>query len=61
MVIKTNSERVQKARKVLYELLMSDHNKDCLNCKRNTSCELQEPVSYTHLDVYKRQDMKCGR
>lgn len=42
MVIKTNSERVQKARKVLYELLMSDHNKDCLNCKRNTSCELQE-------------------
>ncbi|NLG87772.1 MAG: 2Fe-2S iron-sulfur cluster binding domain-containing protein [Clostridiaceae bacterium] len=42
MVIETNSERVQKARKVLYELLMSDHNDDCLNCKRNTTCELQE-------------------
>lgn len=41
MKIKTNSERVQKARKVLYELLLSDHNRDCLSCKRNTSCELQ--------------------
>lgn len=41
MKIKTNSERVQKARKVLYELLLSDHNRDCLSCKRNTTCELQ--------------------
>ena len=41
MVVRTNSERVQKARKVLYELLLSDHNQDCLNCSRNTSCELQ--------------------
>jgi len=41
MKIKTNSERVKKARKLLYELLLSDHNRDCLSCKRNTSCELQ--------------------
>lgn len=41
MIIKTNSSRVQKARRVLYELLLSDHNQDCLACKRNTSCELQ--------------------
>jgi NADH-quinone oxidoreductase subunit G/NADP-reducing hydrogenase subunit HndD len=42
MVIHTNSSRVRKARKVLYELLLSDHSKDCLSCKRNQSCELQE-------------------
>lgn len=42
MVIHTNSERVRRARKVLYELLLSDHSKDCLSCKRNQSCELQE-------------------
>jgi len=42
MNIKTNSERVKKARKVLYELLLSDHNRDCLSCKRNTTCELQQ-------------------
>lgn len=42
MVIQTNSARVRRARKVLYELLLSDHSKDCLSCKRNQSCELQE-------------------
>ncbi len=41
MVIQTNSERVRRARKVLYELLLSDHSKDCLSCKRNQNCELQ--------------------
>ena len=42
MVVYTNSSRVRKARKVLYELLLSNHSKDCLSCKRNQSCELQE-------------------
>lgn len=42
MIIHTNSARVRRARKVLYELLLSDHSKDCLSCKRNQSCELQE-------------------
>lgn len=41
MVIWTNSERVQKTRKIMYELLLSDHDRDCLFCKRNQSCELQ--------------------
>ncbi|MHB1314556.1 MAG: NADH-dependent [FeFe] hydrogenase, group A6 [Christensenellales bacterium] len=42
MVVHTNSDRVRRARKVLYELLLSDHSKDCLSCKRNQSCELQQ-------------------
>ena len=42
MVINTHTDKVRKARKVLYELLLSDHTKDCLSCKRNRSCELQE-------------------
>ena len=41
MVIHTNSNRVREARKVLYELLISDHNRDCLSCSRNQNCELQ--------------------
>ncbi len=41
MIIHTNSDRVKRARKVLYELLMSDHNRECLSCSRNTECELQ--------------------
>lgn len=41
MVIKTNSLRVRKARKTLYELILSDHPQDCLQCSRNQNCELQ--------------------
>jgi len=42
MVVKTNTEQVRKARKVVYELLMSDHNQNCLVCSRSGSCEFQE-------------------
>lgn len=42
MVIHTNTERVRRARKIMYELLLSDHNADCLNCSRNQACEFQE-------------------
>lgn len=41
MVISTNSDRVREARKAMYELLISNHDKDCLACVRNQDCELQ--------------------
>ncbi len=37
----TNSAKVRKARKATLELILSDHNKKCLTCKRNGNCELQ--------------------
>jgi len=49
MVVKTNTPRVRHARKVLYELLLSDHPKDCLNCERNQHCELQELGETLHV------------
>ncbi len=42
MVIHTNTKRVRDARKVIYELMISDHPKDCLKCGRNRNCEFQE-------------------
>jgi len=42
MVVNTRSKKVLDARKVLYELMLSDHSKNCLSCNRNQSCELQE-------------------
>jgi NADP-reducing hydrogenase subunit HndD len=42
MVVKTNSEKVRNVRKVIYELMLSDHPKNCLGCIRNQNCELQE-------------------
>lgn len=42
MVVSTNTAKVIKARKVLYELMLSDHSKACLSCTRNQTCELQK-------------------
>jgi len=42
MVVRTNTEKVRKSRKVLYELMLSDHPRDCLSCARNQNCEFQK-------------------
>lgn len=42
MVVRTNTDKTRKARKAIYELILSDHPKDCLSCERNQNCELQE-------------------
>ncbi len=41
MVVHTNTKRVKEAVKIVYELLMSDHPRNCLNCVRNQNCEFQ--------------------
>jgi NADH-quinone oxidoreductase subunit G/NADP-reducing hydrogenase subunit HndD len=42
MVVHTHSEKVRKARQILYELMLSDHPRDCLSCGRNQNCEFQK-------------------
>ena len=41
MVVHTNNRRVREARKVVVELLLSEHDGDCQVCDRNEDCELQ--------------------
>lgn len=41
MEVITNSEKVLKTRKTALELLLSNHERDCLTCVRNQNCELQ--------------------
>jgi NADP-reducing hydrogenase subunit HndD len=41
MEVKTNSKKVRNARKVNLELILSNHDRDCLTCGRNNNCELQ--------------------
>lgn len=50
MVVKTNTPRVRAARKMLYELMISDHPQDCLNCVRNGDCELRRLGSELGID-----------
>ncbi len=39
--VKTNTERVRRARKTAVTLLLSNHHRECLTCIRNLNCELQ--------------------
>jgi NADP-reducing hydrogenase subunit HndD len=40
--IKTNSDKVRRARKVTLELILSNHDRECLTCVRSNNCELQK-------------------
>ncbi|MEM3041574.1 MAG: molybdopterin-dependent oxidoreductase, partial [Nitrososphaerota archaeon] len=42
MVVKTSSERVLKARRMVVELLLANHKLDCVTCESNGKCELQD-------------------
>jgi iron-only hydrogenase group A len=46
MVINTNSERVRTARRLVVELLLSNHPAECNYCVRNGNCELQKVAAY---------------
>ena len=41
MVIKTNTKKLRKYRKLIIELLLASHCRDCTVCTRNGNCELQ--------------------
>ncbi len=51
MVIHTNSTEVLEARKVILELLLSNHDADCLICHRNLNCELQKIATHAGVRV----------
>ena len=53
MVVKTNTVKVLKARKNALELLLSNHNKNCLNCPKNLKCEFQKLCEQFHCDTEK--------
>ena len=42
MVVHTNSESVLEARRVILDLIISNHKVECLTCTRSGNCELQE-------------------
>ncbi|WP_438434436.1 NADH-dependent [FeFe] hydrogenase, group A6 [Gorillibacterium sp. sgz500922] len=41
MKIQTNTKKVRDARRTTVELLLSDHDRECLSCSRSGGCELQ--------------------
>ncbi len=45
MVVRTQTPRLQKLRKGVMELYISDHPLDCLTCSANNDCELQDQAA----------------
>jgi NADH-quinone oxidoreductase subunit G/NADP-reducing hydrogenase subunit HndD len=58
MKVFTNTEKVRKVRKVLYELILSDHPKDCLGCWRNQNCELQQLGELIQVNEFRYEGAK---
>jgi len=53
MVVRTNTSKVIRARKTALELLLSNHNKNCLNCPKNLKCDFQRLCEQFHCDTEK--------
>ncbi|MFQ8430362.1 formate dehydrogenase subunit alpha [Amaricoccus sp. W119] len=49
MVVRTQTERLEKLRRGVMELYISDHPLDCLTCPTNGDCELQDMAGVSGL------------
>ena len=45
MVVRTHNPRVLNARRTIMELILSNHPFECLTCRKNGQCELQNVAS----------------
>ncbi len=61
MVVHTNSEFVRESRKVLFELVLSDHDMNCLYCSRNQNCELQKLGKILGVDSSRFEGARSAR
>ena len=50
MVVHTNTEKVIEARRLVLDLILSNHDRECLTCTRNGNCELQKLAQEFNLD-----------
>ena len=55
MSIISESERIDKARITNLKLILSEHNNDCDNCKRDGNCRLQDLKKKYHLEDVKNE------
>lgn len=58
MEVFTNTKQVMDSRKTTVELILSDHDQDCLSCARNNNCELQRLSLELGCDGHKYSDIK---
>ncbi len=59
MVVRTDTPQVNKMRRSVMELLLTDHPLECLTCARNNRCELQTVAAY--LGITEQRMRRTGR
>lgn len=57
MVVSTHSVRVLNARRIVMELILSDHPKDCLVCAKSGNCDLQDLANKLGIRDIPNQDI----
>lgn len=57
MVVYTNSPKVRKNRKMTVEMILSQHDGNCVTCARNTNCSLQKITNELNIlgDSYEKE------
>ena len=58
MEVLTNTPKINKSRKTNLELLLSNHDRQCLSCVRSTTCELQKLCNEYGVDEKKFSGVK---
>ncbi|MGH4117161.1 NADH-dependent [FeFe] hydrogenase, group A6 [Clostridium sp.] len=60
MDIKTNTAEVREARKMVVELLLSNHKRECTTCIRNENCDLQTVAKELNIRDIRYSGEKSG-
>ncbi len=58
MLVKTDTDAINKVRRITLELLITNHPEDCLACTQNMHCELQRVVDYVGVNRERLASMR---
>ncbi len=58
MVVRTESPEIAKVRSIAVELLIANHDVDCLACAKNNQCKLQEVANYIGIDEQRLEQLR---
>ncbi len=58
IVVKTESNEINKVRRMAVELLIVNHHGDCLSCAKNNRCKLQEVANYIGIEEKRLQRLR---
>ncbi len=60
LTISTESDHLNKIRRIPVELIFANHDTDCIACTRNNNCQLQRVASYLGLERDSMDRMRMG-